>query len=367
MRRRRLVLLSAVVLGPSRDPAARGRVVERGFSDQRRFAGVEAIDLEILRQMYRGGRWVRWGIDPRISLQGIAAKIGVQRGLVAAHVRKWRRDGFLLGSHASPSLSLFGCGLLAMEFPVANSHDAAEMMNRLELVDGIISAKTFCGDIRGERTVNGLWVLFVQDHPRSVERRVRLLRDIFPSERFHDPVQLGVPTAPASLSALDWKILDSFLEQPEIRLGVRAESLGVTEKTLARRLGQLIENDCLDYDLLLDWTKSPTVAIALIHAHESDLRGIHQALSSRFRFFLTAEESSPSRSLRAPEALHPRLLWVVVPVESPSEVHQIADTLRNLPGVVDARPDYWGFERFYPEWYVSRVSEKLTSIGGAAR
>ncbi len=310
---------------------------------------------------------MRWGIDPRISLQEIAAKIGVQRGLVAAHIRKWRRDGFLLGSHASPSLSLFGCGLLAAEFPVASSRDAVKMMDRLELVDGIISAKAFSGDIRGERTVSGLWVLFVQDHPLSVERRVRLLRDIFPSVRPSEPIQLGVPTAPATLSLLDWKILGSLLEQPELGLGARAEFLRVTEKTLARRLGRLIETDCLDYDLLLDWTKSPTVAIALIHDQESDLPGIHQALSSRFRYFLTAEESSPSRSLRAPEAIRPRLLWAVVPVRTPSEVHQIADALRNVPGVLDARPDYWGFERFYPDWYIPRVSEKIKRTDGTVR
>lgn len=349
-------------LEPTEDALARGRALQRGFSNQRRLTGVEAIDLEILRRMYRGGRWVRWGMDPRISLQEIAANIGVQRGLVAAHIRNWRRNGFLLGSHASPSLSLFGCGLLAAEFPVASSQDAVKMMDRLELVDGIIAAKTFCGDIRGERTVSGLWVLFVQDHPLSVERRVRLLRDIFPSVRSYEPVQLGVPSAPATLSLLDWKILESFLEQPELGLGARAKLLHVTEKTLARRLSRLIETDCLDYDLLLDWTKSRTVAIALIHDQASDLPGIHHALTSRFRFFLTAEESSPSRSLRAPEAVHPRLLWAVVPIETPSEVHQIADALRDVPGVVDARPNYWGFERFYPDWYAQRISEKLASL-----
>ncbi len=254
-----------------------------------------------------------------------------------------------------------------MEFPVASSQDAVKMMDRLELVDGIISAKTFCGDIRGERTVSGLWVLFVQDHPLSVERRVRLLREIFSSERFSEPVQLGVPTSPATLSLLDWKILGSFLERPELGLGARGELLGVTEKTLARRLSRLIETDCLDYDLLLDWTKSPTVAIAILHDQESDLPGIQHALSSRFRFFLIADESRPSRSLRVPEAVHRRLLWAVVPVETPSEVHEIAEALRNVPGVIDARPDYWGFERFYTDWYASHVSEKVTTTGGAVR
>ena len=313
--------------------------------------------------MHRGGRWVRWGIDPRISLQEIAGKLGVQRGLVAAHIRKWRRDRFLLGSRGSPSLSLFGCRLLAMEFPVASSQDAVETMDRLELVDGVISAKTFCGDIRGERSVSGLWVLFVRDQPLAVERRVRLLREIFPPSRLSEPVRVGVPTATAVPSPLDWKILRSFVEQPELGVGARAELLQVTDKTLARRLGHLIETNCLDYDLLLDWTKSPTVAIALLHGQEADLPPIHQALSSRFRYFLTVEEASPSRSLRAPEAVHPRLLWAVVPVQTPSEVHRIADDLRDVPGVEDARPEYWGFERFYPDWYLLRVSEKMGSNG----
>jgi DNA-binding Lrp family transcriptional regulator len=319
---------------------------------------VDPTDLEILRRMYRGGRWSLWGADPRISVEGIARGIGMQRGAVAARIRKWRRDGFLLGVHASPSLHLFNCGALAVEFPFADSAEAPGIMGRLELVDGILSARAFCGDIEDDRAVNGMYVLMVDDHPRSVQRRMRLLREMFPSTHMSEPVPLEESHVPRTISSLDWKILGSMVEHPQLGLGDRAAMVSISGKTLARHLDELIESNCLDYDLLLDWTKSPTVALAIFYSRD-DLEGILNAVRTRFRSFLFMDGANRPPSLRGPADGRWRFMWLVVPVGAPSEVHQIVDRLKAVPGVVDARPDFWGAERFFPEWYLQRISEKL--------
>jgi winged helix-turn-helix DNA-binding protein len=319
---------------------------------------VDSTDLEILRRMYRGGRWSLWGADPRISVESIARGLGMQRGAVAARIRKWRRDGFLLGVHASPALHLFNCGALAVEFPFANSADAPGIMDRLELVDGALSARAFCGDIEDNRAVNGMYVLMVDDHPRSVQRRMRLLRDLFPSTRFSEPAPVEARRDPRTLSFLDWKILGSFVEQPQLGHGERAAMVSISGKTLARHLDELIETGCLDYDLLLDWTKSPTVAVALFY-HRDDLMGILTALQRRFRSFLFMDGANRPPSLRGPADGRWRFMWAVVPVGAPSEVHQIVDWLKAVTGVIDARPDFWGTERFYPGWYLQRISERV--------
>jgi DNA-binding Lrp family transcriptional regulator len=322
---------------------------------------MDALDLEIYLRMHRGGRWVWWGIDPRISVQEIATELGVRRGTVSARILRWKKDGFLLGSHAAPSLQAFGCGVLATEYTVANSREAEQMLDRLDLVDGIIHASTFCGEFQDYTTINGLSVQFVEDHPRAVERRVRLLRELFPPQKPSEPVRLIPPSAPPKLSLLDWRILGSFVEKPDLGLGGRATSLKVTAKTLSRRLDSLVEAGLLDFALSLDWTKSPTVAIAIFYDPEH-LPRILNTMRSRFGSFLAMPDTNVPPMMQGVETRPCRYMLTVVLVSGPNEVYRVIDELKATPGIVDARPDYWGPDRFYSGWFVQRISDKLASF-----
>src|SRR5271170_4115446 len=103
--------------GPSRCPILAGRAQrsERASGPGPSALGVtatplrpESLDLDIFRELYRGGAANLAGFDPRLNATRIAQHLRVGRARVAGRLNAWNDSGFLARYDVWLNLALFG-------------------------------------------------------------------------------------------------------------------------------------------------------------------------------------------------------------------------------------------------------------------
>jgi DNA-binding Lrp family transcriptional regulator len=208
---------------------------------------MDPLDLGILRELSRD-QVVWFGRpDPRFSLAEIGRELHVDRTTVAARLRRWQNQGFLRGHEVVPSPGLFGASVAGGTLRVDRPTDKPRVLEELALIPGLLSAVDHVGP----------WValLLAFDTREGLERSRRLLARTAGVSEVSPCVPLRTPEPAMAPSPSDWAVLRALRVDPRRPASEVARAVGLSTKTLARRMERLVAGRAVWYLPLLDFTR----------------------------------------------------------------------------------------------------------------
>lgn len=217
---------------------------------------MDATDLAIYRELTRGRVFFWSSLDPRVSAERIAKKLGLGANTVRARLKGWRESGFLERTEVLPHPALLGLKLGSGSIRVDDVRAKPRVLDGLALVPGALASLDHVG----------CWMAFsVLGESDAAFDRVRRLAARLPGVDEVTPCRALAPPPPArSLKRLDWEILRALRAEPDRHLRDVAARVGITPKTFGKKYGDLIRDNAALFVPVLNPARLPGVVARYI-------------------------------------------------------------------------------------------------------
>jgi DNA-binding Lrp family transcriptional regulator len=295
---------------------------------------MDRTDLRILREMLfeRAFTFAPW--NPRISAAVVAARTGLATSTVSDRIRAWRRDGFMRAIRVIPHPELFGARLIGHKVRADTADGFDRLQAMLHLVPNVVHA------LEMESTY---WVFYMDEAGESVRRGEELFRTI-PGIHVFDTSPIPLPPCSHTPSPLDWRILESMSDFPDFTVARVSRQLGVSPKTVTRRLDRLISGRAVLFQPIVDWTRSGGV-VAGIDAEllpHADLPALWKMVEGIDPVYIPDgvwSETGVETRITASDGSR-EWITIVWSFDSAAEIGERARQVAKLPGVKGAS---WSF------------------------
>lgn len=191
---------------------------------------MDRLDVAIIRELTQAGLVLpaRPGVAP--SNREISRKLGVPPGTVRYRIKRMYRAGVINGSSVFPNPNLIGTKEGAFTVDVSPLLHKPEVIRKMKQMDGVSFIHDFVGSL--------LWAVFVYEDEMALSSKLEQLRELAGAEgtfsRVPFPPCRAPLTRPEVSLVLDISVhgMDSY--------GAMAERLGISVRTLQRRLSKLV-------------------------------------------------------------------------------------------------------------------------------
>lgn len=316
----------------------------------RPLSDVDALDLAILRQMYREGLVNLAGIDPRLNATRVAHALGVGRARIAARLTAWKNSGFLRRYSVWLNPAYIGWHGAWVALRVDRAVAKAELLGRAGLVDGVVSGMEYLGE----------WVSLsvVAPDPATLERRVELLRNLAGVVEAEPPLAWRVPEPRRALTPLDIRIVRALREHPTATLSAIARRVGVSTRTMTRRYSALIEDWAVWFVPMFDFRQiaRPVVALTVRLAEGTPHEPVLRRVRARFPLMLESASAVVGVEAGANE------MFVAVVLPSIAVLEELEQLARSSPGVTYVETNVIVRMYDFPDWF----DRHLESIAAAS-
>ena len=314
----------------------------------------EPLDLDILREMYRGGAINLAGVDPRLNATRIAHRLRIGRARVATRLKTWRDSGLLNRYDVWLNPALFGWHGAWVAIRVAHPRHKSELFARLSLLDGAVAGIEFLGD----------WISFglVSPDEDSRERTLGLIRGLTGVAGIEPPAVWQHPEPRRALSPLDARIVRALRERPTATLSEIARRVGVSTRTMTRRYAQLLDDWTVWFVPLFDFRaiERPVVNLTMTLQPGTARETLVRQIRGRYPLLLEFR-SSPVGPILAPEQL-------IVTVLPPSAAHleEVEQFASALIGVDAIESSVMVRTLSFPDWF-DRFLDSLAPASAKGR
>ncbi len=226
---------SRVPLGEGATEARASRVFRKVYRGECHFLtrpgvlAADAIDVRILRLLLQGASTSPLNPDFRGAYSAIASAIGVDEDTVRHRAKNFGESGFLRDWRLQVNPRIWGGGQVAIFFDWDANAPKDDVVEELKLVPGSILVTSFQSRIA---------VIVGFDEEVTLPRQTELVRRLSGSET----VWVGrYPFPPCSidLSARDWDLVRALRDDPRKSRPALSRELGVSPRTISRRLERL--------------------------------------------------------------------------------------------------------------------------------
>ncbi len=200
----------------------------------------------------------------------IAEKLCVDEETVRNRVKRLKEDGLLLGWRSIPNPIVLNRKSSFLLMKSAGLSSKQEIISQLESRDGVVQVINYYGD-------ELLITLFDDSEKRSSDQILKM-------GEVKSPIvsEISVPQPNFQMTATDWKICGQLLRNAERKITDVAAVVGVSEKTVKRRLNKMLESSAIfvlpmmdlrkmsgvAYDLMIQslrWQESPSRIVLCFH------------------------------------------------------------------------------------------------------
>jgi DNA-binding Lrp family transcriptional regulator len=255
-----------------------------------------------------------------LTASAIARAVRADPATVQSHLRHMQETGFLQGFQLFPNLSLFDLAERVHFYDDMSRDAKTGAFERLALVDGLIEAHDFWGGT--------LCVVLTYRSPSDLARKTALLREFLGREGrpIFERARVRARVVP---DRLDWRIFQSLRHDALKPIPVVAKELGVSVRTVRRRLAKLSEARTYYLVPILDPRHSDGFVTAgfLLKAREAD----------RPRVLARARQAIQDRALYEENADN-GAYYVIGGFRNPDEANRGAKLLAGTEGVLSVEP-----------------------------
>jgi len=296
------------------------------------------LDIRIIRAL-ASPRSFQW--DVRISYGHVAAGLDVDEETVRNRLKRMNDVRFLKGWQLILNPVLLGRDAAIVELHVGESESKAEVISRLSLLQGVILIDDFYG--------KDLAVLMLYENEATLGRQVRLMASLCGCPA---PVswKLGFPPCELTPTRTDWRIMQALRRAGRGRLSDLARSLGLSTRTVKRRMIQLVDGNAFYLDPILDLGKVGGV---------------------RCRFWVTTEASWKQSVDKTILSRLQRIIWThtapqeyslfIAHLSNLSELEERLLWMRQLAGVREVRSTIEVEHIHVQEWLEGEIEKQLST------
>ncbi len=283
---------------------------------------MDTLDIRILRELSSDAVSSPLHSDIRKSFGAIATKLKIDDSTVRSRVEKLRQTGFLRGwgLFVNPHLLGYKLAVVWLEAELRTSKDS--LISKLRLLEGVTAIVNYFGPL--------LVLVIFYDTEQSFNRKLELIREISGSENLLHAVYRH-PECQIALAQTDWRIIRSLQQAPKKLYRELSQDLGLSTRTIKRRLRRMLEAGALFIIPSLDPPKLEGAILAdLLVSYESpeSKRTVDDKIKSHFDQFLivpeTAIEEYGSFHFCTPNV---------------SRAHEILNWVKEQPGAKSVRLD----------------------------
>jgi DNA-binding Lrp family transcriptional regulator len=192
---------------------------------------MDSLDIALLRELTQGGRILPGRPGPPPSYREIARSLGISPATAHNRVSAMYEQGVLTGSSVFPNPNLLGLRAGACTMEISPSKNKYEAIAKLKLVDGVGFIHNFLG--------TGAWTVFVYENEKDLKDKLGRFEEISGSKGTFSNIPYP-PCARYSFSQFDSKLILEVSKKGLGKYADIAKDLGVSSRTLIRRLSRLV-------------------------------------------------------------------------------------------------------------------------------
>lgn len=197
---------------------------------------MDKLDIRIYREFFHARTGPPLGSDIRKSYRGISRKLRIDEVTVRNRIGKLRASGFLKGWRAVVNPSLLGVKWVQLWLDVRPPCDKAELIKKIASMGGVLTISDYYG--------SALTIILLRENEVHVKEQFELIKNMAHSEnpKYAD---IPFPQCAIKLKQTDWEIIKAIQEDTLQSYPLISRKVGVSSKTVKRRLERMIDGNAL--------------------------------------------------------------------------------------------------------------------------
>ena len=284
---------------------------------------MDRIDIKVLGGLSRGtssvgGQPVLRGVFGRI-----AKTLALDEDTVRKRVNRLESAGIFRGWQLVVNPDILGLKVYVARVAASPELGIKEAVRKIMLVNGVISIT--------REVVDTLGIAIICENERVFRKRVELISELA-GTKVLTTFAVDYPKLGVRMSRTDWQIINAFRPNPSIRYSQVAEKLGISSRTVQRKLKKLAVGKAIFFRPIIDFSRfegASWVSLFVYYASSGFKREIDRRIFGRFQdYILRAGWGSASHGYF--EFISPNV----------NVLKDIVDWTRGVRGVKELRLDF---------------------------
>lgn len=236
--------------------------------------------MKILRLLIQGNDAGFLSPEFRRPFRSIARDVGVDEGTVRNRIKRMHESGFIQEWRILVNPRIWSGGAVVVFFDVAGTVSKAALIDEFQLIPGVHVINRFVG--------TRMNVVFLYDDESRIRKIAELIRRLADAKG-STVVELAFPDCQSSLNEMDWRLLRFLDEDPRRPLHVVAAELGISSRTVRRKMRGLLQGAAAFAFPSLDPSALSGAVMALLEvrsAQGGSRNEIEKIIASRLRDIL---------------------------------------------------------------------------------
>jgi DNA-binding Lrp family transcriptional regulator len=236
--------------------------------------GLDKLDVKILRELIQDQSYPIL-IDFRRSLRIIGKKFSVDEHTVKNRVAKLRQLGLWEGWRLFLNPRLLGIRFYIFWLDIP-PHSKDDLLRKLRLIEGVVVINDYHGNVIAVQ-------VYCQDE-QSLRKKIELISAMSNSENVAVG-EFSLPQCEVSLKSTDWQIARSMLANARKTYNVVGKELGLSTKTVKRRLRRMIEGKALfagRYTSLKLFKGAVLADLVVLYVNSESRAGVDKKITTQF-------------------------------------------------------------------------------------
>lgn len=190
------------------------------------------MDVRVYREFFHSRTGLPLESDIRRSYRSVAKKLGIDEVTIRNRINRLQQSGFLKGWRVIVNPSLLSVRFAQMWLNVRASSAKDDLIAKLSLLHGVVAISDYYG--------SSLTVIIMYESEISAKREFELITRMANAESsVHGNIPF--PECTIELTHTDWRTIKAIQANPRQSYPIIAREVGVSQKTIKRRLQRMIE------------------------------------------------------------------------------------------------------------------------------